>query len=270
MGNVRRQAAPLVTALQKRPVAGLSLNLSHRKPWSGTSNALSPSRPLPPPGATIAPPAAEVKRRREGEARGGRQSGAVLPDKKAEQWTRFIRTLEGHEDAVHACAVSRNGDTAISVSEDGTVRRDLLRDDWPRNRRDGAELAGPDPFRLPNGQLIGPGCVRSPGTDVPPKQSGGVRVSASLASGHLTDIERAFLRWAADPLCLRRPLRRARPAQAHRRSHRQAVYAAQARTSRQPEPLARAEPRVSPPATSRDSRDTGARKLASPPSASGW
>jgi hypothetical protein len=51
----------------------------------------------------------------------------------------------------------------------------------------------PDPFRLPNGQLIGPGCVRSPGgcvrspgTDVFPKQSGRVRVSASLASGHLT------------------------------------------------------------------------------------
>ena|SRR5438445_5658021 len=44
----------------------------------------------------------------------------------------------------------------------------------------------PDPFRLPNGQLIGPGCVRSPGTDVSPKQSGGVRVSALLASGHLT------------------------------------------------------------------------------------
>ena len=43
----------------------------------------------------------------------------------------------------------------------------------------------PDPFRLPNGQLIGPGCVRSPGTEVSPKQSGGVRVSALLASGHL-------------------------------------------------------------------------------------
>jgi hypothetical protein len=43
----------------------------------------------------------------------------------------------------------------------------------------------PDTFRLPNGQLIGPGCVRSPGTDVSPKQSGEVRVT-SLASGHLT------------------------------------------------------------------------------------
>src|SRR5882724_8376398 len=30
----------------------------------------------------------------------------------------------------------------------------------------------PDSLRLPNGQLIGPGCVRSPGTDVSPKQSG--------------------------------------------------------------------------------------------------
>ena len=44
----------------------------------------------------------------------------------------------------------------------------------------------PDTFRLPNGQLIGPGCVQSLGTDVSPKQSGEVRVSASLASGHLT------------------------------------------------------------------------------------
>jgi len=37
----------------------------------------------------------------------------------------------------------------------------------------------PDSLRLPNGQLIGPGCVRSPGTDVSPNQSGGVRVSVN-------------------------------------------------------------------------------------------
>ena len=31
----------------------------------------------------------------------------------------------------------------------------------------------PDTFRLPNGQLIGPGCVQSPGTDVSPQAIGG-------------------------------------------------------------------------------------------------
>ena len=51
---------------------------------------------------------------------------------------------------------------------------------------DGAEVAVSEPIRLSNRQLIGPGCVRSLGTDVSPNQSRGVRVSASLASDHLT------------------------------------------------------------------------------------
>src|SRR5207245_4655519 len=52
-----------------------------------------------------------------------------------------------------------------------------------------------DSFRLPNGQLIGPGCVRSPGTDVSPSNWGAF-VSAprsplrpGLASGSLRGCE---------------------------------------------------------------------------------
>src|SRR5947208_5406907 len=53
-------------------------------------------------------------------------------------------------------------------------RRDIRVGDWPRNGRDGAELAASGPIRLANNQLISPGSVRSPGTDVSPKQIGGL------------------------------------------------------------------------------------------------
>ena len=72
-----------------------------------------------------------------------------------------------------------NGDQVhAAVLEKGAIGREMaaMEPNWRR----------PDSFRLPNGKLIGPGCARSPGTDVSPSNRGGVRVSASLASGHLT------------------------------------------------------------------------------------
>lgn len=39
-----------------------------------------------------------------------------------EDWTRFIRTLEGHTDRVDAVAVTPNGKHAISGSSDKTLR----------------------------------------------------------------------------------------------------------------------------------------------------
>jgi len=91
----------------------------------------------------------------------------------------FLADVNAYLDSVQYPGPRKTRVTSFSRSSRSTAwsgaigrEMDATEPNWRR----------PDSLRLPNGQLIGPGCVRSPGTYVSPEQSGGVRVSASLAS----------------------------------------------------------------------------------------